>query len=615
MSSKLKQEKQESLLKTIDVQKEQLSRYESRLKDLVRAYKSLNKEKEALEASLKVLSTSKSGQSSKSSKKPTDTKDGAEKEKEKTSEDAQSQLATITASMQTLLEEKSKMENNYMADRKAMKADLDKTQAELREATRSLSDVKDRLARSQREREEETKNYTEMLRESQEVLCRERELARQTELRAADLEAELHQRHAADTRTLEMTENADRWQARVAELEQTLCDREERTSSLESHIAEVSASLGRYQQQSVADQASIDRLKDQVTRLEEEARQRSRSSPSDFISNEPSAGDRGGPDVAATVHQLASWLKETPQERPELLLAPLKELLSDGDDTDWRQEYRHLKEEFEKYKVRVMAARKRDPGQATCPSVTTELDTLRKQSEELRLRLRKTCEERDDLERTLRSQVSRLEQSEADLRMAHRSQLASLETQQRLRLAELEQQLAGQRLRTSALLEERDAELRQLREAASGAQPDTAAVSASLSQLGLERHEGQMLHYMQEVARKDKEISNLRRTKHQLESTMRQLQNKMLEREEVLQDEAETLREKIRRLELNSSREGANLEYIKNIVVRYLLSTDAAQKAHILNAISTALRFSDDELRRVRQCQTATWWPAGAAQR
>ena len=55
------------------------------------------------------------------------------------------------------------------------------------------------------------------------------------------------------------------------------------------------------------------------------------------------------------------------------------------------------------------------------------------------------------------------------------------------------------------------------------------------------------LCFRQEVARKDKEISNLRRTKHQLESSMRQLQNKMLEREEVLQDEAEGLRERIRR--------------------------------------------------------------------
>ena len=35
--------------------------------------------------------------------------------------------------------------------------------------------------------------------------------------------------------------------------------------------------------------------------------------------------------------------------------------MSDGDDTDWHQEYRQLKEEFEKYKVRVMSARKKDP--------------------------------------------------------------------------------------------------------------------------------------------------------------------------------------------------------------------------------------------------------------
>ena len=51
----------------------------------------------------------------------------------------------------------------------------------------------------------------------------------------------------------------------------------------------------------------------------------------------------------------------------------------------------------------------------------------------------------------------------------------------------------------------------------------------------------------QEVARKDKEISNLRRTKHQLESSMRPLQNKLLDREEALQDEAERLRAQIGR--------------------------------------------------------------------
>lgn len=43
------------LLDTIESQKKQLVQYQSRFKDVVRAYKSLLKEKEALEASLKVL--------------------------------------------------------------------------------------------------------------------------------------------------------------------------------------------------------------------------------------------------------------------------------------------------------------------------------------------------------------------------------------------------------------------------------------------------------------------------------------------------------------------------------------------------------------------------------
>ena len=43
------------LLETIESQKKQLVQYQTRFKDVVQAYKSLLKEKEALEASLKVL--------------------------------------------------------------------------------------------------------------------------------------------------------------------------------------------------------------------------------------------------------------------------------------------------------------------------------------------------------------------------------------------------------------------------------------------------------------------------------------------------------------------------------------------------------------------------------
>lgn len=44
------------LLDSVESQKKQLIQYQTRFKDVVRAYKSLLKEKEALEASLKVLS-------------------------------------------------------------------------------------------------------------------------------------------------------------------------------------------------------------------------------------------------------------------------------------------------------------------------------------------------------------------------------------------------------------------------------------------------------------------------------------------------------------------------------------------------------------------------------
>lgn len=46
----------------VETQRKQLSQYQTRLKDVVRAYKSLLKEKEALEASLHVLSSSQEPQ-------------------------------------------------------------------------------------------------------------------------------------------------------------------------------------------------------------------------------------------------------------------------------------------------------------------------------------------------------------------------------------------------------------------------------------------------------------------------------------------------------------------------------------------------------------------------
>jgi hypothetical protein len=53
------------------------------------------------------------------------------------------------------------------------------------------------------------------------------------------------------------------------------------------------------------------------------------------------------------------------------------------------------------------------------------------------------------------------------------------------------------------------------------------------------------------------------------------------------------------RLQRCQSREGANLEYLKNVVLSFLLSNDSSSKGHMLNAIAAVLRFSSPELERV----------------
>jgi hypothetical protein len=57
-----------------------------------------------------------------------------------------------------------------------------------------------------------------------------------------------------------------------------------------------------------------------------------------------------------------------------------------------------------------------------------------------------------------------------------------------------------------------------------------------------------MLHYAHELARRDVEISNLRKAKHQLESTFRKLQRAAIIEEEKHQENTNQLKEEVARL-------------------------------------------------------------------
>ena len=66
-------------------------------------------------------------------------------------------------------------------------------------------------------------------------------------------------------------------------------------------------------------------------------------------------------------------------------------------------------------------------------------------------------------------------------------------------------------------------------------------------------------------------------------------------------EERHRLRDEIDRLERNRSRESANLEYLKNVLLELFLRPDPSTQSHMFNAIATVLHFSPREVQRVRQ--------------
>lgn len=280
------------LLDTIESQKKQLVQYQARFKDVVQAYKSLLKEKEALEASLKVLTVTqevdlnqqsqdtnpaseppedgysqhsedsldtaasvdlpcetvrgdqseedqaeaggRSG-STVSSTKQTYTEGegsstcdnlylqplqpepdaggsensstGAEQQPQATPPSngdtdrrvaqLKAQLSTLTSSLATVTQEKSRMEANFQADKRQLKLEIEELQerlaamttqqeAELHSLQQQLAESRARVITQQHEREQEQGDHVQQLRELQKILQQERDLRQDAELRLQD---------------------------------------------------------------------------------------------------------------------------------------------------------------------------------------------------------------------------------------------------------------------------------------------------------------------------------------------------------------------------------------------------------------------------------------------
>lgn len=274
-------------------------------------------------------------------------------------------------------------------------------------------------------------------------------------------------------------------------------------------------------------------------------------------------------------------------------------------------ELQQLKQELEWYK--------REQKQNSSKSVSLPAPT-EEDINQMRVHIQFLRSEMEHNEQEHKDSLKSIQESWTRERTEWKDEMSQMERSCRTRIADMEQQLQKQRKRSLTLLQEKDEELVSLRELlnmknqpplslppsnttkvtdSNEEWPESLAPLASL-RLGAAASGGQMLHYVEELAWKEGEIQGLRRSKNQLEASLREMQMAFVTMEHKVAEQKQHLHEELARLERNQSREGANLEYLKNVLLEFFLRSDPSSQSHMFNAIAACLHFSPKEIQRVR---------------
>ncbi|KAL3872946.1 hypothetical protein ACJMK2_036116 [Sinanodonta woodiana] len=708
------------LLKTIEVQKDQIQRYESRLRDLVQAYKGVMKEKEALESSMKVLSLAQkkpkkrvtwedspneteSDVGSTQDKKISDPLTQPQDAYQATSEleSLQEQVKTLSSSLLTVTEEKSKLESSLLADKKRLMQENEELRSKLEEVNQKLliqekdfqsqiQEMKSKIRLQQHEREKEQTDHALMLRELQKLLASEREAKERFEHQydevqfqmkekegmaldntrqyKAQIESLKHDLLAANKKVTDLEEKATQLSPHVLELQREVAElkaqhrlqvqteqnkasdvenmikdfslqSETRVSELEAKLSELSEVIGNYERMRYQDQQTIVRLKERVNQLDLENTALAQAAQSSgYIMEEPDheLEKLDSSTLAAKIVKLKGFLKLANQKAQQPV--NIEDLLMDEKEGDeehplcrkYREELEQLQDEFERYKLRAQSVLKNKTSKENTSSKETDLlkdqvSDLREKMKNLHLQLDEERDQHAQREENLRKTLLSVQEK-------HRQEVSQIHGEHHTQIQEMEDELKKQRDRTISMLAEKDRELEIFRATSSHRldtdyvlryrqNQDFGAASSDLLRQNSEEEalarllnppttgqgEITLLYFAQEQARKDVEIGNLRKQKRELEGALRELQLSSCTKEENLYEEIENLKEEIRKSERSRNREGANLEYLKNVMYKFLICHDVAGKQQMLNAITTILQFSPQEKSTV-QTYTRSWW-------
>lgn len=418
---------------------------------------------------------------------------------------------------------------------------------------------------------------------------------------------------------------------------------EQRVADLEGQVSEVSGLLGTYEKAKQKDQMVIQKLKDRIVQLDQEnktlAIAASSRSPADVNVEEANLDVNVLKDKMEKLKKLLQVAAKKSQ--PTLDIEKLCELelpkgteAGDGEKATalyYQQELKQLKEEFERYKMRAQVVLKNKS--AKDGNLAKELEEAQEQLADLKEKYVVLQLSSEEVEKQHQLDMEAKRQEFCQLQQLHRQELERCQLEYRERALKLEEEMHKQRDRALAVLAEKDQELEQLRSVMlpyTGLQgsknymtagTDTASHDPSAN--GSTEILPQALHlssnaeptfilYAEQLARKEVEIVALRKQKHKLEMQVHQLQERVLVEEERHREEVSALQNEIQKNVRDKSREGANLEYLKNIVYKFLTLPDSLGRQQTLTAILTILHFSPEEKQAVRkQSAHNSWWLAG----
>lgn len=253
-------------------------------------------------------------------------------------------------------------------------------------------------------------------------------------------------------------------------------------------------------------------------------------------------------------------------------------------DLEYKEKYESLEQEFETYKQQMtlklesLSANNNQSNQLNRTSLieshksksdTTELNLAKTYSRNLEERIRSLNREAISKEKELKVKLEQQQALFEEERLKYERMLAQKDNEYRGKVAALEHQLLRQRERSLALVEEKDQEIstlkasfhtiltkkspigssevgRKLSVSDQTVEPSADYVTALLSV-----DSSPMLHYSQELARREKQVSGLRKKNSELETSVREIHREQLHAAEKHKDEVAVLQAKITRSVVN----------------------------------------------------------------